>query len=197
MTFSHRFDSRMIPGATPADAGCGSCPLVTDRRTFLQRSTAALGATLVALGLSAKRAHALSFAPTWITSEPRTGLGEEISYALPAKDGVQIDKERETILVRSLGSVYVFALSCPHQKTSLRWNESEDRFICPKHKSEYSADGYFVTGRATRGMDRYIVKLKDDKVIVDLTQLKKESDDPDGWKAAVITLPKPKPAARP
>ena len=56
--------------------------------------------------------------------------------------------------MRFQGVVYAFNLSCPHQNTALKWQPDDQRFQCPKHKSRYQPDGTFISGRATRGMDR-------------------------------------------
>jgi nitrite reductase/ring-hydroxylating ferredoxin subunit len=115
-------------------------------------------------------------------------LGEEVAYTIPAVDGVTIDKDREVILARSEGLVFAFALSCPHQKTPLRWQEPEGRFQCPKHKSRFQPDGVFLEGRATRNMDRYAIRREGDNVVVDLGTLHREDENRDGWLAAVVRV---------
>ena len=116
------------------------------------------------------------------------GNGEEVTYAIPAQDGVTIDKAREVILARYEQSVYAFGLSCPHQKTPLRWQEAEHRFQCPKHKSTFRPDGAFVDGRATRNMDRYAIRRAGDNVVVDLGKLYREDENRDAWISALLRL---------
>jgi nitrite reductase/ring-hydroxylating ferredoxin subunit len=116
------------------------------------------------------------------------GWGAEVTYAIPAQDGVTIDKEHEAILVRHQGSVYAFGLSCPHQKTPLRWQEAAHRFQCPKHKSAFQPDGAFIEGRATRNMDRYRIRRDGEKVVVDLAKLYREDENRDEWINAVVRL---------
>ena len=116
------------------------------------------------------------------------GNGEEVTYGIPAQDGVTIDKAREVILARYEQSVYAFGLSCPHQKTSLRWQEAEHRFQCPKHKSTFRPDGAFVDGRATRNMDRYAIRRTGDNVVVDLGKLYREDENRDAWISALVRL---------
>lgn len=103
-------------------------------------------------------------------------------------DGVSIDKANEVILVRHGGSVYAFALSCPHQNTALRWNADEGRFQCPKHKSRYQPDGTFISGRATRNMDRLPIRREGGNVVVDVDRMFESDKDEAGWKAAVVAL---------
>lgn len=92
------------------------------------------------------------------------------------------------ILVRFEGHVYAFSLSCPHQNTALRWLPDDHRFQCPKHKSKYQPDGEFISGRATRGMDRFAIRRAGETVVVDLAVLHKQDTDAAGWNAALVTL---------
>jgi hypothetical protein len=45
-----------------------------------------------------------------------------------------------------------------------------------------------MSGRATRGMDRYSLQRQQDMVVVDVATVHKQTDDPDAWTAAVIHL---------
>jgi len=112
----------------------------------------------------------------------------KISYPIPAADSVSIDTENQVILVRWESKVYAFNLSCPHQNTALRWQEDEKRFQCPKHKSRYQPDGTFISGRATRGMDRLAIHREGSGVAVDVETLYKQDEDRAGWEGAVVTL---------
>ena len=121
----------------------------------------------------------------WRLTSTLGGVGKSKAYALPAADGVEIDGDNDVILVRWHGSVYAFALSCPHQNTALRWLNADARFQCPKHKSKYQPDGTFISGRATRSMDRFDVRVEGSSVLVDLDRLHQQDTDPAGWAAAV------------
>src|SRR5689334_15762271 len=136
------------------EADCTGCPIAT-RREFLRDGALAIAGVIASLGI-AKSAAAMSFPVSSITGTRRGSHAH--SYSIPASDGAQIDKDAEVILVRWENAVYAFDLSCPHQNTALRWNESEHRFQCPKHHSQYQPNGEFITGRATRGMDRLAIK---------------------------------------
>ncbi len=162
-------------------SGCDACP---GRREFLREIAAIAAGVAGALQISPVRAAALSV-------DLASGLsagGEEVTYAIPGQDGVTIDKAREVILVRYDQSAYAFALSCPHQKTPLRWQEAELRFQCPKHKSTFGPDGAFVDGRATRNMDRYGIRRDGDNVVVDLGKLYREDQNRSEWLSAVVRL---------
>jgi Rieske Fe-S protein len=116
-----------------------------------------------------------------------TGTREEKSYAIPAADGVVIDKKESVIIARFDSKVFAFSLACPHQNTALRWDAKAVRFQCPKHKSRYKPDGVFIDGRATRGLDRFAVKRDGDNVIVNLDALYEEDRNAE-WKSAFVQL---------
>jgi nitrite reductase/ring-hydroxylating ferredoxin subunit len=163
---------------------CAGCDRGPDRRAFL-REVAAIAAS-VAAALELGRVRAAAWPVDFASS--LSARGEEVTYAIPAQDGVTLDKDREVILARYQQSVYAFALSCPHQKTPLRWQEAEHRFQCPKHKSRFQPDGVFVDGRATRSMDRHAIRREADNVVVDLGKLYREDENRENWISAVVRL---------
>jgi Rieske Fe-S protein len=113
---------------------------------------------------------------------------EEHAYPIPATDGTTIDKDTQVILVRFEQKAYAFNLSCPHQRTALHWLQDQGRFQCPKHKSRYQPDGVFVSGRATRNMDRFAVRRDGATIVVDVDKVFKSDVDAAGWAAAVVAL---------
>ena len=114
--------------------------------------------------------------------------GDERSYPIPNADGAVIDREESVIIARWQGLGYAFSLACPHQNTALKWEAENSRFQCPKHHSKYRPDGTFIEGRATRGMDRFAVRLSGAALIVDLDKLYRQNEDAAEWKAAFVQL---------
>lgn len=165
-------------------ADCERCGIEPDRRAFLGRAAAAAAAALAGLGLSSREAAAL---PIRLVAGIRLA-GKGVRYPIPAADWVSIDREHEVIVVRSQGAMYAFALSCPHQNTALRWLDDEKMFQCPKHKSRYQPDGTFISGRATRNMDRLPISRDGDAVMVDVDHAYESDQDGAGWGAAVVKL---------
>jgi menaquinol-cytochrome c reductase iron-sulfur subunit len=47
----------------------------------------------------------------------------------------------------------VFSPICPHLGCYYSWNESQNRFMCPCHGSQYNFDGTHIAGPAPRGLD--------------------------------------------
>ncbi len=172
----------MTPDDSTPMPSCDHCELSLSRRQLLQGIGFASIAALIGLGVPRSVAIAMTPVPT----RARQLLAGNPSYPIPTADGVQIDRDQEVILVRWQGSVYAFNLSCPHQRTALRWNDGDHQFQCPKHHSKYRPDGTFVSGRATRGMDRFSVTRAGNEIVVDVNAMHKEDQDRAGWDAAVL-----------
>jgi Rieske Fe-S protein len=161
-------------------SGCPGCVLM-DRRDFL-RSAVFVTAGVAALAATAQSAFALPI----IAGVRRSP--EEKSFPIPATDGANIDKDLDLILSRSQGKVFAFSLACPHQNTAIKWEADRNRFQCPKHHSIYTPEGVFVEGRATRGLDRFVVRKDGNSIVVNLDLLLQEDEDADKWKTAFVTI---------
>jgi Rieske Fe-S protein len=162
---------------------CDTCPLV-DRRAFLEDAVRLAAGVFLALGATPASAAALriGFARGVRLS------GDEHAYPIPASDGATIDKDNQVIVVRYEQKAYGFNLSCPHQNTALRWESDDQQFQCPKHHSRYRPDGVFISGRATRSMDRLGVRRDGDTIVVDLDKFYRQDKNPAEWAAAFIAL---------
>lgn len=166
------------------DGDCRDCGFDPGRRALLRELAAGAAAAWIAVGASPALAAAAPL--RWIT--PRRRDDDTVDYPIPDADGASIDRHEQVILVRHDGSVYAFNLSCPHQNTALRWEAADGIFQCPKHHSKYRPDGTFISGRATRGMDRFALRRNGDDVVVDLDLLYQQDENPAEWAAAVVQL---------
>lgn len=149
------------------------------RRDFLREAASLVACA--ALGTSPGRL-------TVTLTEALRIVGEEAVYPIPAQDETTIDREHEVMLAREQNRVYAFSLWCPHQHTALRWQAEDRRFRCPKHKSTFQPDGSFISGRATRALDRYALRREGDTVVVDLSAVLQEDKDAERWGKAVVEL---------
>jgi nitrite reductase/ring-hydroxylating ferredoxin subunit len=156
------------------------CP---SRRTFLAQTTACAAVTL-ALGVPA---HAMLALPVSVTKG--SGEGPERAYPVPAADAVQIDHDRQVILVRFQNHLFAFSLACPHEHAAVKWVEKDHRFQCTKHDSRYQADGVHTSGRATRNLDRFPIRLDGPNVVVSLDKVFRSDQDSAAWAAATIAIP--------
>jgi nitrite reductase/ring-hydroxylating ferredoxin subunit len=166
------------------DRQCGGCELA-NRRTFLTQAAAIVVGAMVGLGMSADRAMAM---PLGIVNGVRLSNGKDASYPIPAADGATIDRDNDVIIARYQGHVFAFGLACPHQNTALRWVAAEGRFQCPKHKSKYAPDGTFLSGRATRSMDRYAVRKDGTNIVVSLDSLYEQDKQQSAWESAFVAV---------
>jgi nitrite reductase/ring-hydroxylating ferredoxin subunit len=169
---------------TELDCDESQCAISPSRRRFLRDSFLAVAGALVAVGVSQAEAFAM---PLELVSA-RGQSGASRTYAIPPNDGAQIDHANDVILVRWQGVAYAFNLSCPHQNTALRWSDGDGQFQCPKHHSRYRPDGSFIEGRATRGMDRFAIRLEGSSIAVDVDTLYQQDTNPDPWNAAMVKL---------
>jgi nitrite reductase/ring-hydroxylating ferredoxin subunit len=167
--------------------GCSTCAVAEaiERREFLRDAARRALAAIGAVALLPENAAAVSF--HFITG---SGSRTAKSYAIPATDGVSIDKTESVIIARFRDRVYAFSLACPHQNTALRWEARNNRFQCPKHKSRYQPDGLFIEGRATRGMDRFAVAHGGQavEIQVNLDALYRQDQHAAQWEAAFVQL---------
>lgn len=152
------------------------------RREFIRRASG-LGIAAALLGVSSAGARDL---PVSLTEGIQSG--DDRRYPIPGSDSVNIDHGAQLIVARVQGHVYVFALSCPHQNNAVKWLPNDHRFQCTKHDSQYQPDGVHTSGRATRNLDRYIIRRDGDSVVVDLHRWIQSDKDPAGWAAAAIAV---------
>ena len=153
-----------------------------DRRGFLRTAAFLTAGASAALAVGAHPALALPVV-TGVRLTP-----EEKAFPIPADDGVQIDKDLDLILSRTKGMIFAFSLACPHQNTAIRWEADNHRFQCPKHHSIYTPEGVFVEGRATRSLDRFVVRKDGNSIVVNLDSLLQEDEDGDKWKSAFLAV---------
>ena len=162
---------------------CQSCGSDPDRRSFIRQVTLfAVGLVAGSSGLAA--ADSLPV----VVGDAAAKAGDEITYPVPATDGVTIDRENAVIVVRFQGKVMAFNLSCPHQNAAVRWRQADLRFECTKHDSVYTADGTYTSGRATRNMDRFAIKRNGNTIIVNVAQMISSDEQKAAWDKAFVAV---------
>jgi Rieske Fe-S protein len=162
---------------------CDPCACANPRRDFI-RQVALLAAGLV----SGSRILAAAAELPVALGDAMGRAGDEITYPIPSVDGVTIDRDNAVIIVRFHGKVMAFNLSCPHQNAAVRWRQADLRFECSKHDSVYTPDGTYVGGRATRNMDRFVVKRSGTSIIVNVAQMIESDEQKAAWDMAYIAV---------
>src|SRR6266542_4097412 len=69
------------------------------------------------------------------------------------------------------GALVALFQKCPHLGCRVPFCDSSGRFECPCHGSVYNVRGEYVQGPAPRGMDRFLIRIEGDHVVVDTGHL--------------------------
>ncbi|MDB5060494.1 MAG: hypothetical protein JWP67_337 [Mucilaginibacter sp.] len=64
------------------------------------------------------------------------------------------------------GSFTAVQVACTHQGTSINYNASQDKFICPNHGSQFSTSGAVLLGPAAVSLKKYAVNVNGDTLTV-------------------------------
>jgi cytochrome b6-f complex iron-sulfur subunit len=67
------------------------------------------------------------------------------------------------------GGLRALYQKCPHLGCRVPFCESAAQFECPCHGSIYNIIGEYLQGPAPRGMDRFPIRIEQDRVLVDTT----------------------------
>lgn len=101
---------------------------------------------------------------------------------------LEIFKPNSVTYIQS-GRFYISALedggllalwqTCPHLGCSIPWKEAEGIFLCPCHSSIFTRVGEVTSGPAPRPMDRFLIEIVDDQVVVNTsTTIQRKKHDP-------------------
>ena len=65
---------------------------------------------------------------------------------------------RAVIVAKTVDGAYVaFQAPCPHQGTSVYFNQAAAHFICPNHNAVFNLSGGIVSGPVSSGLKQYTV----------------------------------------
>lgn len=90
------------------------------------------------------------------------------TLALTQRDGWREVVSHQAVFVTRSEEGHLQALSpiCPHLGCSVPWHQDQNKFICPCHGGQFSADGSRISGPPPRGLDKLDVQIKDGKLEV-------------------------------
>lgn len=155
-------------------------PCKESRRAFLHEGGCGL-LTLAAMGL-------VGDVVLPVSAIAGGGAGKEKTYPMPTSDSVNVDRGSSLVVVRYQNHVYAFSLACPHEQAAVKWVEKQHRFFCTKHDSEYTPDGTYQTGHATRNLDRFPVRKEGTSLIVSLDRVFHSDANQAAWMSAVVDV---------
>lgn len=149
------------------------------RRSFfaglLGVSTAAVGA-LLSIPVLRYMLYPLTTKSRQRSWSPLGPLNQYKGAAPPMRKTVTFSQEdgwRQLVSAQSVyvtqgpkGQVEVLSAICPHLGCTVSWQAGQDRFVCPCHGSEFSADGRHLAGPSPRGMDRLPTRVENGELEV-------------------------------
>lgn len=148
-----------------------------ERRTFMLAAIYGLW-SIIGLAVSIPAAIYLLLPPKvrkdeeWSEAGSVTGLSQgepvEVIFRRNRVDGWRILSEKTTAwaVKMSDGKVVAFAPQCTHLGCAYHWEDDKKQFLCPCHTSVFGIDGKVLAGPATRPLDRYDVKVENNKLLL-------------------------------
>ncbi|MET4075606.1 Rieske 2Fe-2S domain-containing protein [Hymenobacter sp. UYCo722] len=102
------------------------------------------------------------------TSDPVVGASSvdftvdlTASSSTPLNDaavGYIYNSTRDVIVAKTAAGGYVaLQAPCPHQGTTVYFDQGQSRFICPNHNAMFDVGGAVLSGPAPRGLKQYAV----------------------------------------
>ncbi|MBI4905554.1 MAG: ubiquinol-cytochrome c reductase iron-sulfur subunit [Acidobacteria bacterium] len=101
-------------------------------------------------------------------SKLETGVAEEVVFRRNRVDGWKVSSEKTSawVVKKSDTEVVAFAPQCTHLGCAYRFDERKKQFNCPCHTSNFDLDGKVIDGPAPRPLDRYLVKIEGNKLLL-------------------------------
>lgn len=151
----------------------------SSRRTFLGLvlgvGTAGVAA-LLAVPLLRFLLHPLVKAKAEVSWKEIGTVEDLASVTSPVKKLVKVERRdgwRKTVSEKAVyvyrdahGQLCTLSSVCPHLGCSIAWHDDKDRFICPCHNGQFTADGRLLSGPPPRRMDQLESLIKDGKLVV-------------------------------
>ena len=150
---------------------------VGSRRTFFHWVTFA-AAGLVGLGLSIPLLSTL-ISPAfqrrrraWVdvgaVDELPPGHPRQLDHVTTIRDGwLETTSHKAVWAVKQpQGDITVFSPMCTHLGCGYRWDETEQKFLCPCHGSSYDVNGQVLGGPAPRPLDTLPSKIEEGRLLV-------------------------------
>ena len=142
-----------------------------NRRSFLQIATAIIGGVMgLAAGIPL---IGFAISPAWKKGESKwVNIGlvdrlknsryKKVNYTFIAKDGwVKATKKRSVYVTdKGNGEWSVFTRTCSHLGCLVRWDESQESFLCPCHGAVFDKNGAVVAGPPPKPLQKLEVKVE-------------------------------------
>lgn len=80
--------------------------------------------------------------------------------------GYLINKEYKVIALAEKGNISALSLVCTHQSCTVNWQETDNKFVCPCHGSQFAMDGKVLSGFAKSPLPPVEVKEESGNILV-------------------------------
>ena len=92
----------------------------------------------------------------------------EMVFRRNRTDGWRVLSEKSTAWAVKLdnGEIIAFAPQCTHLGCAYHWDDPKKQFLCPCHTSVFSIDGKVISGPAPAPLDRFNVKVENNKLML-------------------------------
>jgi menaquinol-cytochrome c reductase iron-sulfur subunit len=96
------------------------------------------------------------------------GRPVQLEHVTTIHDGWLETKSQKAVwaVKRSNEEITVFSPICTHLGCGYRWDDGQNKFLCPCHGSAFSIDGQVVGGPAPRPLDRLPAKIENGRLLV-------------------------------
>lgn len=148
----------------------------TRRRFHIGAILSLWGAICAALGIPTLAYLLVPGEPTkeddWVelggTAQLQPNVPVEMTFHRSRKDGWKVASEKSTAWVVKLpgGSIAAYGPQCTHLGCAYHWDEGQRAFVCPCHTSLFAIDGKVTGGPAPRPLDRFDVKVANNKLLI-------------------------------
>ena len=155
---------------------------VMDRRSFVKIVTSALGSLMAAVvGLPVIQyfispALGKESEDEWISLGPLEnypfGTPTPFNFTLTKVNGWERSSQSYGVFVlREEGKdVVVYSDVCTHLSCRVNWDADGKEFYCPCHAAFFDKYGNVVSGPPPRPLDRFEIKLEDEKLFIHLRE---------------------------
>ncbi|MCS7014184.1 MAG: Rieske (2Fe-2S) protein [Chloroherpetonaceae bacterium] len=87
---------------------------------------------------------------------------------VPPNTGKIVLFNNQKLLLMNVGGEYkAISAICTHLQCIVQWKQDEQVVWCACHNAKYTSDGEKISGPQPAGLAKYVVKVKDDNIVVE------------------------------